>query len=260
MGSHHTNTNKNNHIKSFYKKSSQILKCFSVPFISNSVILAESIRTDKRVRPVTPTARPPNLVIKTGNLSSKLSDINEFKSPNPFSPNPFQNSKTHITPIETIESHKELRSDLFSLFNIQGSDSSNQSANRNEDHRNQDRDNTEGFDQDNNDNSPDMSLSGDVSQRNIIAQGRNYFDLNLFNKIVPQFKGDQPSLKIFIRRCETYLRTLSPDNEEIMVASLVYKLSGKAFLAYEEKTFTAWEDFRKSLIEAVDGGKSLTML
>lgn len=86
------------------------------------------------------------------------------------------------------------------------------------------------------------------------------FNLTIFNKIVPQFKGDQPSLKIFLRRCEAYLSTLDDDQEEIMMTSLVYKLSGKAFRAYEEKAFTEWMEFRKTLIEIVDGGKSLTTL
>lgn len=96
--------------------------------------------------------------------------------------------------------------------------------------------------------------------RNTIARGQDEFNITLFNKIVPQFKGDQPSLKIFLRRCETYLRTLHYCQEELMMDSLVYKLSGKAFRTYDERTFIEWEDFRKALIEAVDGGKSLTML
>lgn len=76
-----------------------------------------------------------------------------------------------------------------------------------------------------------INMSDDESpvQRSAYALGHENFDILIFNKIVPQYKGDQPSLKIFLRRCETYLKTLSPDSEGDMISCLVYKLSGKAF-------------------------------
>lgn len=154
---------------------------------------------------------------------------------------------------------------LFENIEVKDSDPYQNTDNSEQDEQ---YDNSNDNNDNNNDNNNDSSDDSDTmttvhhsqDDRVTIAQGNNDFDLTLFNKIVPQFRGDQPSLKIFIRRCETYLKTLRPTEEETMVSSLIYKLSGKAFRTFEEQEFTEWEDFRKALIDSVDGGKSLTMM
>lgn len=85
-------------------------------------------------------------------------------------------------------------------------------------------------------------------------------DISIFNKVVPTYKGDLPSLKIFIKRCEAFLATIDDVYENEFLDSLVYKLMGKAFRIYNDKKFITWTGLKKALISGIDEGKSLTVL
>lgn len=101
----------------------------------------------------------------------------------------------------------------------------------------------------------------DISFGNFISD-TNMADFSTadFNRMIPEFKGDANSLYVFIKRCDTFHAGLCAAGQVAFLSHLIFKLSGKAFMIYESKTYNEWVVLRKDLLEGIKVSKSASAL
>lgn len=86
------------------------------------------------------------------------------------------------------------------------------------------------------------------------------FEIATFNRIIPEYKGDTDSLNIFLRRCDTYHKTLTNKGKQNFIDHLIFKLSGRAFVIYESKPVTDWKTLRQDFSNGIADKKSVASL
>lgn len=93
-----------------------------------------------------------------------------------------------------------------------------------------------------------------------IQKGSSKFDVATFNRIIPGFDGNADNLKVFLSRCDSYNRTLTLKGQNQFLNHLIFKLSHRAFIIYEQKTLTTWVNLKKDLLAGIADKKSIATI
>lgn len=82
------------------------------------------------------------------------------------------------------------------------------------------------------------------------------FTIADFNRVIPEFKGDSSHLPVFLRRCDTFHDSLNDAGKASFLSHIIFKLSGKAFLIFEDKQYNDWPTLKSDLLEGIKVSKS----
>lgn len=86
------------------------------------------------------------------------------------------------------------------------------------------------------------------------------FVLADFNRVIPEYKGDQQSLEIFIRRCDAFHSSLNDAGKTAFLNNIIYKLSGTAFLIFEKKAYNDWATLKADIIDGISVKRSASAI
>lgn len=86
------------------------------------------------------------------------------------------------------------------------------------------------------------------------------FSIADFNRVIPEYKGDSTQLSVFLKRCDTFHNSLNDAGKVSFISHLIFKLSGKAFLIFENKTYADWPTLKSDLLLGLKISKSASAL
>lgn len=91
-------------------------------------------------------------------------------------------------------------------------------------------------------------------------KGTCKFEVATFNRIIPEFDGNEDHLKVFLSRCDSYHKTLTDKGRKLFLNHLIFKLSSRAFIILEAKPLTTWKTLKSDLISGIADKKSIATI